>query len=54
MEICKQMTWDYIVTLKDGCLKALQRVAAIKYLVSGVLEENQGSKNQKILRQSGC
>jgi hypothetical protein len=44
------MNWDYIVTLKDGCLKALQRVAAIKYLVSGVLEENDGSENQKILR----
>ena len=50
MGICKEMNWDYIVTLKDGCLKALQRVAAIKYLVSGVLEENEGSENQKILR----
>lgn len=51
MEICKQMNWNYIVTLKDGCLKALQRIVAIKYLVSGVLEENVGSKNKKILRK---
>jgi hypothetical protein len=50
MEVCEQMNWDYIVTLKEGCLKALQRIIAVRYLVSGTLEESAINKTQKITR----
>lgn len=51
MEICKQMNWDYIVTLKDGSLKALQRIISVRTLVCGSLEENAANKNEKITRK---
>lgn len=50
MEICKQMNWNYIVNLKDGCLKALQRTVSVRYLVSGRLDERADNKNEKITR----
>ena len=51
MKICKEMNWNYIITLKDGCLKALQREIAVRALVSGTSGQTLGNSSERIIRQ---